>query len=173
MSEGINLSIGRTEVKKEVKKHLVFSIVFLSAVALFTLILVGTNYIFTSRHDALVAKEANLRDQIQTQSAKKAKLLLLHERLATASKIITARKNLNEKFATALALAPDGVSVRTSNITSSLISMGFESADLAALNEFLNALYGLDESEKDIKKVQVNSFGVREDVYVLDVNFTF
>jgi len=175
MSDSINLSLGRQVVKTEIKKSLLISVVLLSAVVLFTLILVGTNYIFTSRYDKLVADEAELQARIETQSAKKAKLLLLHERLSTASSIITARKNLNEKFAEVLAAAPDTLTVKSSAVAANLINMGFESSDLAALNEFLNALYSLEKDKSQITKVKVNSFGFNETVanYVMDVDFNF
>lgn len=175
MSESINLSIGRQEVKTEIKKHFLYSLVFLATIILITAILVGVNYIFSSRLDKLAAQEADLQARIQSQSAKAAKLVLLHNRLATISKITSGRDSLNTEFAQIIAMTPDSVSIESTDISSELVTVSFQSSNLSSLNDLLNGYYNLKKNDSKIKKVKVNSFGFAKEQanYKLDLDFLF
>lgn len=155
MKEGINLALQGEEKIVDLKRIFIVPVGLFSIVFLASLVLLIYNFMLKRELGELVAKENTLTQSIEASSEKKAKILLLHDRMQLIDKIIQSRRTLYKKAIEILAIVPSDMEVGDLNVSDERVSVGVTSDNLLSVNDLFTRIENVGGTLPAVTKVTV------------------
>lgn len=171
--DDINLATSKISDKKVSKIIATPSFVFFGILFLIAAGLIFYSFFLKVNSSALDSERGKVRSQIETYASKKAKIIIVSERLTAASKIIEARGSLETIISSIVESIPSSFTLSAVNGNHKQISVTVESASLADFATLLSEkVPGIAKTLRlGIKSVRAESFSGSDDAYSISLVF--
>lgn len=174
MKTSINLVSTKRRPSEFHRRFFIIAIIFFSIVFIFSAGLIGYRFFLQSQLNSLKTDEAELISEVNINPEKKIKFLTVRERLSEIQKIISARKNINDKIETVAQTLPQDVEISLIGGDSEEIKLRVTASDLLSLDSLIEqriAEYA-NENKREVKRVEMTSFRLNADSLLYEANFT-
>ncbi len=149
---------------------------FLIFIIIFTVGVLILSYVVVLKVNlsSLAFDSRRLQGQIDQQEQKKAKILIISERLASARKILASRNHLDLVVSSIIQAVPDNFSIEGIVGNDKQISLSISADSLSGFVSFLaESIPTLAQNKAlGISKVTADSFGETQSGYLLSLTFT-
>lgn len=153
---------------------------FLASVILFSLVfLVAAGLIYYRltlglKLSNLEVESNNKIAQINAQTERKAKLSIIHQKLADAVKILKKRPDVNARINAVKDTIPQGVTLDMVDTKDNTLSFSVNSTSLANLNTLVEEKITSFQivKNKPVKRIEMDFFGLNTDKLIYTARFT-
>lgn len=176
MKENINLISRKTVSKRTFRRLFIISFISFISVFFFSFAMLAYILILQANLSSLEEHAKQIRSGITSISDKKNSMLIIKERLANISRILSQRKKIDTKVTEILNLFPADLDTNTIIATDDLISFKLGSKYLSVLDELANnKIPAFSKTSKiNVKHVDFSGFGrTKSGTYTLSLDFYF
>lgn len=173
MNTQINLALEKEGIKKATQKYFYAVVIAFVIVVLITLSLLTYNFLLGRQFEELLDDKQTITDSIKTQEEKKAKLLLLKERLSAIETVIKSREKLPGRLLDILNMMPTTLSIEEADISGNKVLLTINSNNLKDIDTFLSLLHELKPGLLSIKQTELETFGIDNNKLVYNFELEF
>lgn len=164
MNTNINLLLGKDDesVKRLKKVKILNFVAFMSLMGIGLASLIIFLLIQVINPSSIQKEQDEVLRKISQLQEKKAKLVIINDRINSIAEILEKRKNLSKTANTLLAKTPNKLLIENVEINDTVISLTAQSNSLAQIGEFINNLTDMVRKKEIINSLVLNTLAFDE-----------